>query len=124
PRRSAHRPGAKANTSPRSRATRSRFSSRSPRRSTASSDDWAGALPGARSAFGGQVVVARPLVPRARVVAGVVAGRAERQRADRRARAGVAVRHDLRALGQARQLADPPRFVRASGAREEPLDLE
>ena len=44
-----------------------------------------------------QVVVARPLVPRADVVARVVAERAQHLRRDRRARAAVAVRDDLRA---------------------------
>ena len=47
-----------------------------------------------------QLGVARPLVPRAGVVAGVVAGRAEGERGERRARAGVAVRDDLGALGR------------------------
>ncbi len=42
-----------------------------------------------------QVVVARPLVPRADVVARVVAERAQELRRDRRARAAVAVRDDL-----------------------------
>ena len=48
--------------------------------------------------FGGQRVVARPLVPRAHVVAGVVPGPAKHLDGDRRPRAGVAIGGDLRAL--------------------------
>ena len=52
-------------------------------------------LAAAELALDRQVVVARPLVPRADVVARVVAERAQHLRRDRRARAAVAVRDDL-----------------------------
>ena len=71
-----------------------------------------------------QLVVARPLVPRAGVVPGPVAGRPERHRGDGRARARVAVRDDLRALGQADERADLLRRQRHARRREELARLE
>src|SRR5581483_1665579 len=61
----------------------------------------------------------RPLVPRADVVARVVAERAEHLHGDRRARATVAVRHDLGAGGE------PERAVDVVGRHlHEPVDVE
>src|SRR5262245_34263901 len=57
------------------------------------------------SRLDGQVVAARPLVPRAGVVPRVVAGSPEALDGERRARADVAVRRDLRAFRQADELA-------------------
>ena len=54
-----------------------------------------------------------PLVPRARVVARVVAGSAQGERRERGARAGVAVRDDLGAVGRTDELADPLRREQA-----------
>src|SRR5712691_8733313 len=71
-----------------------------------------------------KLAVAAPLVPGAGVVAGVVAGRAEGERRKRRAGAGVAVRHDLRTVGQADELADALGRRRAAGRLEQPADLE
>src|SRR5438067_2336092 len=65
-----------------------------------------------------------PLVPRAGVVAGVVAGAAQGECRERRARAGVAVGDDLRALGRADELADPLRRLRLAGSGEERADLD
>ena len=65
----------------------------------------------------GEIVVARPLVPRARVVPGAIAGRAQRHRGERRARARVAVRDDLRAFGEPDQRADLLRRPAAARAR-------
>src|SRR5688500_790822 len=56
--------------------------------------------------LGWQRFVARPLVPRAGVVAGVVAGGAEDLHGQRGARAGVAVGDDLRSGGQLEPLLD------------------
>src|SRR5581483_6266237 len=56
---------------------------------------------GRRLALDRQVVVARPFVPRADVVACVEAQGAQHLHRDRRARAAVAVRHDFRSLRKA-----------------------
>src|SRR5258708_22848831 len=66
----------------------------------------------------------RPLVPGAGVVAGVVTGGAKRERGERGARAGVAVRDDLGALGQPHELADPLGRLRLPGTREERAHLD
>ena len=66
-----------------------------------------------------QLGVAAPLVPRAGVVARVVAGRAQRERRERGARAGVAVRDDLGALGRADERADLLGGKRAARRAEE-----
>src|SRR5258707_8529253 len=71
-----------------------------------------------------ELVVPAPLVPGTCVVAGVVAGRAEGERRERRAGAGVAIRHDLRTVGQADELADALGRRRAAGSLEQPADLE
>src|SRR5436305_12161467 len=70
-----------------------------------------------------QVGVAAPLVPGAGVVARVVAGAAERERRECRARAGVAVRDDLRALGRADERADLLCRQRQPVLAEERVDL-
>src|SRR4051794_36430010 len=59
-----------------------------------------------RVALDRQLVVTRPLVPGAGIVARPVAGPAEGERGERRAGARMAVRDDLRALGQPDRLAD------------------
>ena len=64
-----------------------------------------------------ELVVPAPLVPGAGVVARVVARRAQRERCEGRARAGVAVRDDLRSLRQADELADALRRRRLARAR-------
>ena len=63
-------------------------------------------------------------MPRAGVVARVVAGAAQRERRERRARAGVAVRDDLGAFRRADELADPLGRLRHARRREERLDLD
>src|SRR5579862_6107523 len=68
--------------------------------------------------------VARPLVPRAGVVARVVAGAPQRERCQRRAGAGVAVRDHLGALGQSDEIADPLRRLGDAWAGEELSDLD
>src|SRR5438093_7358157 len=56
--------------------------------------------------------MAAPLVPRTGVVASVVAGAPQSERRERRARARVAVRDDLRAVRGAHEVADPLRRQR------------
>src|SRR3954453_2890744 len=60
--------------------------------------------PAKQSGLERRALEARPLVPRAFVVARLVAGRAEDLPRQGRARAGMAIRHDLRALRQADDL--------------------
>src|ERR1022692_2727872 len=66
----------------------------------------------------------RPLVPRAGVVAGVVAGAAQGERRQCGAGAGVAVRDQLSFFGKADEFADPLRSLRQAGTGEELADLD
>src|SRR5581483_918683 len=70
-----------------------------------------------------QLGIPRPLVPRPRVVARVVARASERERGERRARARVAVRDDLRPLRRTDELADPLGRERPALVVEERVDL-
>ena len=63
--------------------------------------------------------MAAPLVPGTGIVARVVARGAQRERGERRARAGVAVRDDLRSFRQAHDLADALGRGRLARAVEE-----
>src|SRR3954453_13323190 len=71
-----------------------------------------------------QLVVPAPLVPGAGVVARVVAGGTERGGRGRRAGAGVAVRDDLRPLGQTDELTDSLGRSRSARPLEELADVE
>src|SRR5262245_30606342 len=68
--------------------------------------------------------VPAPLVPGPGVVPGAVAGRAEGERRQGRARAGVTVRDDLGALGLADERADLLGAPRPAGLGEERRDLD